>query len=222
MRVGLVAAMLALAIALLGVVWASHGNVRSATRTVIRGEASTLYGAIRDRLGIAPDQPVATRLAGAIDALARDNLRYVALLHPDGIEAAAGVPTIDSEALRAFARGAQPGVPVLDAEHDRARVFYRRPRTLRAAAAGDPPPGDGMIIELYPAIANELAAAGRRTLAIGIVAALALIVLTAVLVRWSLGREAAVRAMEQARHLANLGQMSAVLAHDIRNPLASL
>ena len=31
-----------------------------------------------------------------------------------------------------------------------------------------------------------------------------------------------VRAVEQARHLANLGQMSAILAHEIRNPLASL
>jgi two-component system sensor histidine kinase HydH len=59
-------------------------------------------------------------------------------------------------------------------------------------------------------------------LIIGVATALLLLALAVVLVRWSLRREAAVRAVEQARHLANLGQMSAVLAHEIRNPLASL
>jgi two-component system sensor histidine kinase HydH len=222
MRVGLVTAMVALAVGLLGVVWASHQNVRSAMHTVIRGEASALYGAIRNRLVAEPDHPVGERLAGAVEALASDHLRFVALIGPDGVEAQAGTSALDAETLRAFARVAQRGVPVIDADHDRARVLYPRPRSLRTDAAAETPLGEGLVIELYPAIADELAAAGRRTLAIGIVAALALIALTVVLVRWSLGREAAVRAMEEARHLAALGQMSAVLAHEIRNPLASL
>ena len=70
-------------------------------------------------------------------------------------------------------------------------------------------------------VVDDLDTAATRSLAIGVIAAATLLALTAILIRWSLKREATVRAIEQARHLASLGQMSAVLAHEIRNPLAS-
>jgi two-component system sensor histidine kinase HydH len=78
------------------------------------------------------------------------------------------------------------------------------------------------VIEVEPHLAEELDRTASRLLVVGGLAALTLTILAAVLVRWSLRREQAVRAVEQARHLAGLGQMSAVLAHEIRNPLASL
>jgi two-component system sensor histidine kinase HydH len=79
-----------------------------------------------------------------------------------------------------------------------------------------------MLLEIDPAKADDLDAAATWSLVIGTAAAATLLVLAVVLVRLSLRREDAVRAAEQARHLASLGQMSAVLAHEIRNPLASL
>src|SRR5262249_45385570 len=49
-----------------------------------------------------------------------------------------------------------------------------------------------------------------------------LIVVAGVLVRWILKREALERQLAHERRLASLGEMSAVLAHEIKNPLASL
>jgi two-component system sensor histidine kinase HydH len=219
-RVALVAALIVLAVSLLGLVWASNLNVRAAMRPVIRGAASTLFTAVRDRLQAAPDQPVQARLAGAIEALADDELLYVAVINPTAVEAEAGAASLDHAALLRWAKTASPGVPVRDG--DRARVFYRRPRAIGGLGAPLAPPGDGLVIELYPRVAEQLGATGTRTLVIGVLAALTLIGLTVVLVRWSLGREAAVRELEREAHLAHLGQMSAVLAHEIRNPLASL
>lgn len=96
-----------------------------------------------------------------------------------------------------------------------------------AAPAADaaPPRPRGpstFVLELDPRRVVALHEAATWSLVIGGAAAATLLLLTAVLVRWSLRREDAVRAVEQARHLASLGQMSAVLAHEIRNPLASL
>jgi two-component system, NtrC family, sensor histidine kinase HydH len=219
-RAGLVAALIALSIALLGIVWASNQNVRAAMRPVLRGEASTLYTGIRDKLQAEPDKPVAARLAAAMADLEDEHLRYVAVVNPSAVEAEAGVGALSHTELLAWAKTASPGVPQLDGE--RARVFYRRPRSIGGTGATDAPAGDGIVLELHPRIAHELADSGTRTLVIGILAALTLIGLTVVLVRWSLGRERVVRQLEADRHLAHLGQMSAVLAHEIRNPLASL
>jgi two-component system sensor histidine kinase HydH len=47
-------------------------------------------------------------------------------------------------------------------------------------------------------------------------------ILTLVLLRWVLRREALERQAERDRRLASLGEMSAVLAHEMRNPLTSL
>jgi two-component system sensor histidine kinase HydH len=71
-------------------------------------------------------------------------------------------------------------------------------------------------------VVDELDSAATLSLGVGVAAAVTLLTLSAILLRWSLRREDSVRAVEQARHLASLGQMSAVLAHEIRNPLASL
>jgi two-component system sensor histidine kinase HydH len=101
-------------------------------------------------------------------------------------------------------------------------VKYHRPRALGGDGSLDGPPTDALVYELVPEVSQHLSDSATRTLAIGIASALTLLGLTILLVRWSLGREAAVRHLEREHHLAHLGQMSAVLAHEIRNPLASL
>lgn len=79
-----------------------------------------------------------------------------------------------------------------------------------------------LVIEFEPSVATALRGAAVRTLGVGALAAGALLAIALVLVRWFLRREALERQLEHERRLAGLGQMSAVLAHEIRNPLASL
>jgi two-component system sensor histidine kinase HydH len=68
----------------------------------------------------------------------------------------------------------------------------------------------------------RLEEASQRTLAIGSLSALAVVVLAAWVWRSTRRHQEMEREADQARHLAALGEMSAVLAHEIRNPLASL
>jgi two-component system sensor histidine kinase HydH len=214
-----VAALGAMAVALTVLVYYSDVNVRDASRMVIQGEASTLYLGVRDRIQ-PQDQPIEQRLQTAIKDLGPRGLRYIATMTPDGIEAEAGQPTLEPAALLRWMEDAEVGIP--EDAGERVRVRYRRPRGLGGDGRADAPPTDGLVFELVPRTAQHLADSATRTLAIGIAASLTLLGLTILLVRWSLGREAAVRELERERHLAHLGQMSAVLAHEIRNPLASL
>ena len=71
-------------------------------------------------------------------------------------------------------------------------------------------------------MAQELEAGSRRSLLISGIVALALWVGAAIAFRWLKGREALEAQLARERHLAVLGEMSAVLAHELRNPLASL
>jgi len=98
---------------------------------------------------------------------------------------------------------------------------------------GSPPhgfPGDRhpphhqpvLVIEFEPLVANELRSDAVRTLGIGAASAVILMLVSLVLLRWLLRREAMERQLERDRRLAGLGEMSAVLAHEMRNPLTSL
>ncbi|NVB39697.1 hypothetical protein G6O69_17775 [Pseudenhygromyxa sp. WMMC2535] len=88
-----------------------------------------------------------------------------------------------------------------------------------------PPPGAPrfhMVVEFEPLRAQALRVQANRTLAVGIVGALLMVLASLVFWRLSLRVERNERRMIQQRQLATLGEMSAVLAHELRNPLASL
>jgi two-component system sensor histidine kinase HydH len=78
------------------------------------------------------------------------------------------------------------------------------------------------VVEIEPVQANELRGNATITLGIGALAAASLLGVAIVLVRREARRNADERARERERRLAHLGEMSAVLAHEIKNPLASL
>jgi two-component system, NtrC family, sensor histidine kinase HydH len=78
------------------------------------------------------------------------------------------------------------------------------------------------VIEVEPVQANALREAARLSWGIGALAAASLLAVAIVLVRREARRHADERERERQRRLASLGEMSAVLAHEIRNPLASL
>jgi two-component system sensor histidine kinase HydH len=83
-------------------------------------------------------------------------------------------------------------------------------------------PRSSIVIEFEPIASFELQ---RRALAgLWLASGAAALLATAALVLWQIGRRAERMQGELARqkHLATLGAMSAVLAHELRNPLASL
>src|SRR5262245_5773906 len=94
------------------------------------------------------------------------------------------------------------------------------------------PPGPGrpggpggrprLLIAFEPLEANALRQSATRSLAVALVTVLALLVATIVLWRLARRAESLQVAAERDRTLVRLGEMSAVLAHEIRNPLAAL
>lgn len=84
-----------------------------------------------------------------------------------------------------------------------------------------PPLDNTVVLEFVPLPADGLLARAK-TSAVGSVAAALLLTLAAGLLWRQQSRAQAEEAQwEQRRHLARLGEMSAVLAHEIRNPLAA-
>jgi two-component system sensor histidine kinase HydH len=225
-RIAVIAAIPLMGVTLLAVVWSTDRAIHSASDTVIRGEVETLHAAVWSRLMQPGDLPIADRLAESLEDHSGDGLRYVAAFDTDGnVVAEAGQPSIPPAELAQWKLLAPVGTPARIG--DRVRAWYGRPRKPgvnrdRPRASDKRPSFSSLVVEIRPQVADDLASTGGRLLVTGALAALTLSVLAAIMVRWSLGRERAVRTMEQARHLATLGQMSAVLAHEIRNPLASL
>jgi two-component system sensor histidine kinase HydH len=79
-----------------------------------------------------------------------------------------------------------------------------------------------LLIEFEPDTAKQLRQSATRTLISGGVATLALLIAAALFWRISLREERAFAAQDRQRQLASLGEMAAVLAHELRNPLAAL
>ncbi len=98
-------------------------------------------------------------------------------------------------------------------------------------ASEPPPPVDegpperrhgGILFEFEPLIAIHLMDRAGQLMAFGLAAAVLMMFVAAI--SWGLSRryERAMRRLEDERRLSLLGEMTAVLAHEIRNPLASL
>ena len=96
---------------------------------------------------------------------------------------------------------------------------------LRAARAGKSPlfPLPPMIIiEFEPSLADGLTRTAAISLILGLAAAGLFMALGLALRRAAAKERTLLMQAEQARRLAAIGEMSAVLAHEIRNPLTSL
>lgn len=83
-------------------------------------------------------------------------------------------------------------------------------------------PTDYVVLDVMPSMAQQLMASSHATLVVGLAAALILMGAAVVFWRLSLRADALELDVQRQQHLAALGEMSAVLAHEIRNPLASL
>lgn len=108
---------------------------------------------------------------------------------------------------------AGPGTPpfVMSEHADRIRVVAMLPP--RPGPRRGPPPA--LVLDFESTAAGDVAAAATRSLITACAGGLLLIVAALAAARWMTARA-------RERHLAALGAMSAVLAHELRNPLASL
>ena len=79
-----------------------------------------------------------------------------------------------------------------------------------------------LVIEYEPALARKLRDRALRNLLINLLAAGVLTLAAAIAWRFSLREERTQAQLAEDRQLKALGQMSAVLGHELRNPLASL
>ncbi|MCB9596936.1 MAG: two-component sensor histidine kinase [Sandaracinaceae bacterium] len=183
-------------------------DVRRAAREIQRGQAEALLSAVREELLEGPMD--ADELLAVFEKHEPDGLRYLAVHGRPGHLAI-------GQAFSTRTRPPRPG----EVEEVGGRIRLSQPLPVH------PPPPPGMpppmlVIEADPQLGSELEQTAQRTLIIGLVASLVVIGLGIALRRVLRQREALQLEAEQDRRLAALGQMSAVLAHEIRNPLASL
>lgn len=124
-------------------------------------------------------------------------------------------------------RGQRPGPPGGGRRDGRLGPPLRRPpaQPLRDREDGRPPEGPGdlwLIVEGEAFTAPILRQQTAGSLATGTASALVLMVAGLLFWNQARARERAQRQLEQQKRLSTLGEMSAILAHEIRNPLASL
>ena len=213
-------------------IWSWVG-AREAAAGLTEARALTLRTSVARELRALEDD-----VQPALDALLEDHsdegLRYVALirgkhflgqageasrpLDPKDIGRSAGLQRV-GDRVRAV-RPLRPG--------DR-----RRRRAARRTGAGTLPDGPSaqrppprkaavLVLEIEPTVARALETRALTGLALALV--VAALLLAAAAAFWRLGRRAdtAEEELQRQRHLAALGEMSAVLGHELKNPLASL
>ncbi|MDP2308905.1 MAG: HAMP domain-containing sensor histidine kinase [Pseudomonadota bacterium] len=185
------------------------------------GQESLLATALHRALAPERGAPDAGDLAIVLDELSDQGLRYVAVLRgADEPPVAAGAP------LLPVATNAD--APERITGHGVVQVRRRPP------ARGGPRGSEGrghtgdergrptMVFEFTPTLADQLRASAARSLALGLAVATILVLGGLALSRQARQADVFAARLARERHLAALGEMSAVLAHELRNPLASL
>jgi two-component system sensor histidine kinase HydH len=193
--------------------------VTRASDLLVRGQVDVVSDRLRGALRELEGPATGAELGRIVDELTEEGLRYVGIFDVGGAMIAEGGTRVGAPRPTGLGRDA-----TLRLDADRVRVERRAPGRgpRRERGPGPMPAGPTMVIELEPAVATATAATARDTLVVGTLAAGGFLIVALFLVRWLLRREVNERRREHERRLASLGRMSAVLAHEIKNPLASL
>lgn len=198
-----------------------HRGVVDASYLIARGMGEVFLLSGWERLGGDAYPPSADALERFLERHSGDGLRYVGLVDEEGgISVSAGVPS---------GHGTADGMTLVG---DRARLVARiRPRR----PPGPPPPRPAsedpaearrrlprIVYEFEPVTALELQRRSGTLVVFAGLSCLGVLGLATALSRSVRQREKLRGELEHGRRLAALGTMSAVLAHELRNPLASL
>lgn len=224
---GFFAVTLMLAVLLVLAAGSSFLAARRIGYVLIQGEGEHLWQGLRERFPHGRP-PTADELTDMLAAHRDDGLRFIAV-HGAGGEllVATADPTYQS----------LPDIRAALGRDGRARI--KRPLGPPDGPGGPhggkhPPEGkhpDGkrghhpppfVVLEFEPQAAAALQTRARRDLLVSLAVATALLLSAAIFHRLQRRARIAEAGLLERRHLAALGEMSAVLAHEIRNPLASL
>ena len=209
-RWGLIGAAVLMGTALLATVFSITRGVEAASETMIRGQAVSFIGAVRSLTR--RRTPTKAEVVEIFEQLEPEGVRYIAVIKDGEIIDAGDIPD-DAGELEAWVDArARPGFTRIG---DRVRFAFARP----SRRGRDRP---RLLIEFVPTDADALRREARRGLAVGAAVAVVLLIIAIALIRFFLRQEALERKLASERRLASLGEMSAVLAHEIRNPIASL
>ena len=211
-----VAIFVLIGVALFATVWSTRSAVIDASEAVGGGQALAIEQSVRSDLAVLEAVPSPEELAEILSSHAGEGLRYIAMIENRGqVVAAAGVPVGGGAGSGEETIG--PGPRRLQVVDGRIRLTLRAIRRMKAGGRAP-----RYVIEVEPSQANALRETSTVTLGIGALAAASLLGVAIVLLLREARRAREERAREHERRLATLGEMSAVLAHEIKNPLASL
>ncbi len=218
-RAALVAVPLVMAAALTATVVTSYENVRHVLNTVTQSQADRLFRGMRGLLHSA-DEATAAELDRILEEHHEEGLRFVAVFDGERhVIASAGTSLGDISELAGELGGAEPrrGVDL----GRRVRMIWQPPPRDHHGEPDHPAP-PALVYEFEPLAANELRAGALQTLGIGGAVSLILVVTAAGLWRLTLRAERVKEARDRDRRLAALGELAAVISHEIRNPLTSM
>jgi two-component system sensor histidine kinase HydH len=234
LRWGLLVSAAAMAAVLVGAGTWVYSGVRQAATTVTRGQSLGIAFAARRTLRLAGEinPPV---MHEVLSELAPQGLRFVEVIGPDhSVVGEAGSPSTQTRWLPgghlgpavsiAFGPGGASARIVAHSFDSAAMGLNQHPSVEASQAYAERHPlyGKELRFEVDSAAAHALVWRASITLVVSLLAAAVLMGLAAFFWRISCHAEKASLQLEHDRQLKILGQMSAVLGHEIRNPLASL
>lgn len=225
-RWGLLLTTVVTAAALLGTGFSSYLHARSTAAAVTRSLAFGMFFSARQAIAAAGGTD-SEELQSVLAAMEPQGVRYIAVVDEEAgaPRAAAGTARPASELLPPERL---PEGSALAVSRDGSWVRFvgplggRGPRGMMGRGRGMMSPRDRLVLDFESVTANQTVSQAIVTLALSCAAAVVL--LTAALFFWRLSRRAerAAAQSERDRRLKALGEMSAVLGHELRNPLAAL
>jgi two-component system sensor histidine kinase HydH len=213
-RAALILLPLVMSAALVATLLTSYASARKVQETLARGQGDMFLDSAR-RFADRPEASLELDVLVAEEAA--EGLRCVAAFERNGVLAhvAGRCAATSADALRDALLAA--GNDQLVRVGDRLRMVRKSGSSATSRATRSP-----LLIEFEPLLSRQLEASARRSLGIGGAASLALVLIAIVLFRLGTREARMQEAMEQDRRLASLGEMAGVIAHEIRNPLASM
>jgi two-component system sensor histidine kinase HydH len=224
---GAVAVAILAALALAATVLLAQRALNNACEVVTRGDGDTLTsGVIVDLWRTEPEITPLT-LATVIAKHDPEGLRYLALLDRQDhhVLAQAGASEVDEphyllgEVMR---RGRRVRLVSLIPPLSATGASLDTESSLTGPAQLRPFPRPFLVVEFEPPVIERLKGELRRISLVGLVAALALVAFAVALSRTISRLWRAEEQAESERRLVELGRASAVIAHELRNPLAAL
>ncbi len=223
LRLGWLLTTVALGGVVVATAWANYQSALVVADGLIHGEAQRFHDAVLDA-----NRDGVRGMESVVVAHRSGGLRYVAWVDTTGrIVGSGGKPMPDPLQLPA-----NTAAPTFERIGSRVRVYFpppvggppAPPRVAAASTPGGPavPRPQTLVMEFEPFMVAEMLRHAQRALVIGGFVAVVLVAGGLAFSRMSQRIEDGERRMGEQRRLTELGTMSAVLAHEIRNPLASL